>query len=156
MGNCFNQQPWIERKKHLGKTAESAFENFAAREGIRIEPFGMHTESDLDYSQAPLWLRKRPDYVCQKDDKTYLTEVKGCGSDGIIKFPLESVEGLYLWQLLTSSLHIFIFDATRKKCSFIFYRDLREKLSKLDLKRFESDGKQYFPLSIKTLSWSDI
>jgi hypothetical protein len=152
----FNQKPWNERKKQLGATAENAFERFAAREGIKIEPFGMHEESQLDYSLVPLWLRKRPDYVCQKDGKTYLTEVKGCGSDGLVKFPFESVEGLYFWQALIASLYVFIFDSSRKKCSFMLYRDLREKLLRIEPSRFERDGKLYFPLSIKTLSWSDI
>ncbi len=152
---AFNQKNWNERKKELGKLAENAFLSFASKEGIKFEHFGMKAESELDYWNLALFLRMRPDFICQKDDKTFFVEVKGCGYDGIIKFKIECMEGLYIWQSHLP-VYVFMFDSARHKCSFVPYRDLRDRLLKSDPKRFENDGKLYFPLSIKELAWMSI
>ena len=117
MNVSFNKKSWNERKKELGSIAESAFEKFALKEDIAFEHFGLKSESTLDYRNLALFLRMRPDYLCQQNDKTFFVEVKGCGNDAVIKFKQECMEGLYIWQSLLS-VYVFIFDSCRKRSCF--------------------------------------
>lgn len=149
---AFNQKTWHERKQVLGKPAETAFEIFARKKNIRLEPFGMKEESSLDYWKTKLFLRLRPDYLCQQGHKSFFVEVKGCGSDAILKFKIESIEALYTWQLLLP-VFIFLWDSSRQHYCFILYEELRQKLYQCNIQRFDNDQKPYFALPVSMLQW---
>lgn len=152
MQAVFNQKTWHERKQVLGKPAETAFEIFAKKRNIRLEHFGMKEESSLDYWKMQLFLRLRPDYLCQQGHKSFFVEVKGCGSDAILKFKIESFEALYTWQLF-SPVFIFLWDSSQRRYSFVSYEELRQKLYQCQMQRFDSDMKPYFALPVSMLQW---
>lgn len=152
MQAAFNQKSWNERKQVLGKPAETAFEIYARRKGIKFEHFGMKEESSLQYWKMKLFLRLRPDYLCQQSNKTFFVEVKGCGQDAILKFKIESLEALYTWQLL-SPVFIFLWDSGRQFYCFISYDALRQKIYQCQIQRFDSDMKPYFALPVSQLQW---
>jgi len=155
MGEIFNQRDWKERKGYLGHTSEMAFETFCKKEGILFERFGQRTESSLDYKNLSIILRMRPDYICQKVDESFFVEVKSVGRDGILKVKLESLEGITFWDSLLP-VKIFIYDSVKKRVSFFAYKWLRVKLYHVDIDRFESDLKPYFPLSIREFAWHEL
>lgn len=152
---AFNQKSWHERKKVLGKPAETVFELYARKKNIRLEHFGMKAESDLNYSKLKLFLRLRPDYLCQQAGKAFFVEVKGCGQDAVLKFKLESIEALYTWQLLTP-VFIFLWESSRQHYCFMAYELLREKIYQCQMQRFDNDQKPYFALPTSMLQWEAI
>lgn len=152
MQAAFHKKSWNERKQVLGKPAETAFQIFAAKRGIRFEDFGAKVESPLNYFKIPLYLRLRPDYICQQGSKTILCEVKGVGFDGLLKFKLESIEALYTWQLVTP-VFIFLWDSSRRQYCFIAYENLRNQLYQCQMQRFENDNKPFFALPVSMLQW---
>ena len=152
---AFNQKSWTERKQVLGKPAETAFEIFSGRKGIRFEHFGLKTESTLNYSKLKLFLRLRPDYLCQQGGRSFFVEIKGCGADGILKFKIESIEGLYAWQLITP-VFIFLWDSALKRYCYLSYEDLRDRLYQCHVQRFDNDFKPYFSLPVDALDWDKL
>lgn len=152
---AFNQKSWQERKRVLGAPAETVFEIFCRKKNIRFEHFGMKEESSLQYWKLQLFLRLRPDYICQHGSKTILCEVKGCGSDAVLKFKLESLEALYSWQLIMP-VYIFLWDSNKQRYSFIAYEALRQQLYQCQLQRFENDNKPYFALPVSQLQWETL
>lgn len=152
MQTTFNQKDWKARKDFLGHTSEQAFEQYCIKEGIRFERFGQKHESTLDYNLIDLYIRTRPDYICQHEGKAFFVEVKGVGRDGILKIKLENIVSLPYWSTLMP-VKVFVYDSSRKKCSLFPFTSLKQKLTRLDPRRFENDSKLYFPVSINEFSW---
>jgi len=48
---------------------------------------------------------------------------------------------------------IFVYDSARKRSSLFPFATLKQKLTRLDPRRFENDSKLYFPFSIDEFSW---
>lgn len=155
MQSAFNQQNWKARKAYLGHTSENAFEQYCTKEGILFEHFGQNQESFLDYKVLSVYLRTRPDYICQRGNESFFVEVKGVGRDGILKIKLESIVGIPFWDTLLP-VKIFVYDSSRKKCSFFPFSNLKQKLTKNDPQRFDNDSKLYFPVLINEFSWGTV
>jgi len=155
MQATFNKEDWKTRKAYLGHTSEAAFEQYCRKEGIQFEHFGQKSESSLDYKTLSIYLRTRPDYICQRGSETFFVEVKGVGRDGILKIKLESIIGAPYWATLLP-LKIFVYDSARKKCSLCSFDHLKRKLTIREPERFESDRKLYFPIAISEFAWVTI
>jgi hypothetical protein len=151
----FSQQNWKERKAYLGHTSENAFEVFCKKEGITFEHFGFKSESLLDYKTIPVYVRTRPDYICQKENENFFVEVNGVGKDGIIKIKIDAVVGIPFWEMLLP-VKIFIYDSTRKKYSLFPFSMLKRKVTMNDPQRFESDRKIYFPIGVNEFTWGKV
>ncbi|AJE04672.1 hypothetical protein [Geobacter pickeringii] len=151
---AFNTRPWDERTAYLGTTAEQAFETVAAHLGIALERLGMDRESPLKYNALHPFLRQRPDYVAQtSNDGPFFVEVKGSGSDGVVKIKLDSIETAQHWQLL-HRVKFFVFDSARKLYATMWLDDLRAtiKRDKIVAACF-SDGNQYHPVPRTLFKW---
>jgi hypothetical protein len=155
MQSTFNQQSWIDRKAFLGHTSENAFEIFCKREGIVFEHFGQKTQTLLDYKTIPIYVRTRPDYICQRENECFFVEVKGVGKDGILKIKLDAVVSFPFWDVHLP-VKIFVYDSARKKYSFFSFDLLKQKLTKHDPERFVNDKKMYFPISVYEFTWGTI
>jgi hypothetical protein len=155
MQSAFSQQNWKARKSYLGHTSENAFEQYCLKEGIQFEHFGQKSESSLDYKALSIYLRTRPDYICQRGSDMFFVEVKGVGRDGILKIKFESIIGAPYWATMLP-LKIFVYDSARKKYSLFSFDQLKQKLTLREPARFENDRKLYFPVAISEFSWGTL
>lgn len=155
MSITFNQQKWQQRKYYLGNTSETAFEIIAHREGIALERFGQSEESPLKYFRLHTYMRTRPDYICQKDNETFFIEVKGVGSDGVLKLKLDSLEGATYWSTI-HPLHFFIYDSARKLFTKVSLPYLRKMTKKILPQSFPDDGKLYYPFPVNLFKWESM
>lgn len=155
MHSTFHEKDWKTRKAYLGHTSENAFEQYCRKESIKFEHFGQKNESPLDYKLLNVYVRTRPDYICQQEGKAFFVEVKGVGRDGVLKIKFDSIVSLPFWDTHLP-VKIFVYDSTRKRCSLFPLVTLKQKFTRLDPRRFENDLKIYFPVSIDEFSWRAI
>ncbi len=152
----FNEAGWQERKRFLGNTAEEAFEIVAAAKGIAFERLGMDRQSPLTYRNLHPYITKRPDYLCQRAGKSYFMEVKGTGTDGVVKIKLDSLEVGRFWSTL-HPVNFFLFDSTRKQWAII---DIDEVLAIIHRNRLTTtcfnDGNQFYPVPRDCFSWQQM